>query len=117
MMGSGTHSRQVGKQRRAKALPAKGTSPRVKRQKRSGWQKKAAGLRLENSPSRVAGQHTLQEILSQPATWLETARQFRDDSKLVKIFQSFSSQEPWLFVACGSSYYLSQVIAAQWTKL
>lgn len=80
-------------------------------------QKKAAGLRPENFSSRVAGQHTLQEILSQPATWLETARQFRDDSRLVKIIQSFSSQEPWLFVACGSSYYLSRTIAAQWTKL
>lgn len=89
----------------------------MKRHKRSVSQKKAAGLRPENLPSRVAGQHTLQEILSQPATWLETARQFRDDSRLVKIFQSFSSQEPWLFVACGSSYYLSQTIAAQWTKL
>jgi glucosamine--fructose-6-phosphate aminotransferase (isomerizing) len=68
-------------------------------------------------PSRVAGQHTLQEILSQPGTWLETARQFSNDVQLVKIYQSFSSQEPWLFVACGSSYYLSQTIAAQWTKL
>ena len=116
-MGSGSHSRQVRKQRRARAAPGKGTLPRVKRHKRSVRQKKAAGLRPENFSSRVAGQHTLQEILSQPATWLETARQFRDDSKLVKIFQSFSSQEPWLFVACGSSYYLSRTIAAQWTKL
>ena len=116
-MGPGTHSRQVWKQRRAKALPAKGTSPRVKKKTRNVRKKKAAGLLPEYLPSRVAGQHTQQEILSQPATWLETARQFRDDSKLVKIFQSFSSQEPWLFVACGSSYYLSQTIAAQWTKL
>jgi glucosamine--fructose-6-phosphate aminotransferase (isomerizing) len=30
---------------------------------------------------------------------------------------TFSRHEPWLFVACGSSYYLSQTIAAQWTKL
>lgn len=116
-MGSGSHSRQVRKQRRARAAPGKGTLPRVKRHKRSVRQKKAAGLRPENFSSRVAGQHTLQEILSQPATWLETARQFRDDSRLVKIIQSFSSQEPWLFVACGSSYYLSRTIAAQWTKL
>jgi glucosamine--fructose-6-phosphate aminotransferase (isomerizing) len=80
-------------------------------------QKNAAGLRPEAAPSQHAGQHTLQEILSQPGTWLETARQFSDDAKLVKIFQLFSPQEPWLFVACGSSYYLSQTIAAQWTRL
>jgi glucosamine--fructose-6-phosphate aminotransferase (isomerizing) len=89
----------------------------VKKKTRNVRKKKAAGLRPENLPSRVAGQHTLQEILSQPGTWLETARQFSNDVQLVKIYQSFSSQEPWLFVACGSSYYLSQTIAAQWTKL
>jgi glutamine---fructose-6-phosphate transaminase (isomerizing) len=109
--------RQIMKQRRARALPAKGTLPRVKKQTRSVWQKNASGPRPEDSPSQVAGRQTLQEILSQPGTWLETARQFRDDAKLAKIFQSFSSQEPWLFVACGSSYYLSQTIAAQWTRL
>lgn len=89
----------------------------MKKKTRNVRKKKAAGLRPENLPSRVAGQHTLQEILSQPGTWLETARQFSNDVQLVKIYQSFSSQEPWLFVACGSSYYLSQTIAAQWTKL
>jgi glucosamine--fructose-6-phosphate aminotransferase (isomerizing) len=109
--------RQIMKQRRARALPSKGTWPRVRKETRSVRQKKAAGPRPGGSPSRVAGQHTLQEILSQPGTWLETARQFSDDAKLAKIFQSFSPQEPWLFVACGSSYYLSQTIAAQWTKL
>jgi glucosamine--fructose-6-phosphate aminotransferase (isomerizing) len=32
-------------------------------------------------------------------------------------FEGFSPQQPWLFVACGSSYYLSRTIAAQWAKL
>jgi len=76
-----------------------------------------ASPRRERSASRVAGQHTLQEILSQPATWRETVRQFERNAELMKAFETFSTEGPWLFVACGSSYYLSRTIAAQWTKL
>ena len=65
----------------------------------------------------MAGRQTLEEILSQPATWLETARQFEQKSELRDALKSFSLEEPWLFVACGSSYYLSQTIASQWTKM
>ncbi|MGB8475188.1 MAG: SIS domain-containing protein [Candidatus Acidiferrum sp.] len=35
----------------------------------------------------------------------------------MRFFQTISLKEPWLFVACGSSYYLSQAIAAQWAGL
>jgi len=67
--------------------------------------------------SPVAGRLTLQEILSQPETWVETARKFEQNSELLRGMHSSSQNRPWLFVACGSSYYLSQTIAAQWTKL
>ena len=67
--------------------------------------------------SPAAGHLTLQEILSQPETWVETARQFEQNSGLLREMHSFSNDGPWLFVACGSSYYLSRTIAAQWTKL
>jgi glucosamine--fructose-6-phosphate aminotransferase (isomerizing) len=69
------------------------------------------------SASRVAGQQTAQEILSQPATWVETTRQFEQNAELDTAFVNLSPDEPWLFVACGSSYYLSRTIAAQWAKL
>ena len=67
--------------------------------------------------SRVAGKQTLQEILSQPETWVETAQQFEQNAELLGVFERFSAREPWLFVACGSSYYLSRTISAQWAKL
>jgi glutamine---fructose-6-phosphate transaminase (isomerizing) len=69
------------------------------------------------SARRVAGRQSEQEILSQPATCVETARQFEQNAGLDKAFVNFSPDEPWLFVACGSSYYLSRTIAAQWSKL
>jgi glucosamine--fructose-6-phosphate aminotransferase (isomerizing) len=48
---------------------------------------------------------------------METARQFEQNAALLGAFEGFSAREPWLFVACGSSYCLSRTIAAQWAKL
>lgn len=79
--------------------------------------KSAPAPRGERSASRSAGQETIQEILSQPAAWLETARHYKQPSALFGAFKEYTREGPWLFVACGSSYYLSQTIAAQWTKL
>jgi glucosamine--fructose-6-phosphate aminotransferase (isomerizing) len=62
------------------------------------------------------GQHTLQEILSQPRTWSETETQLRESRLLEKFAGLFSPRSPWLFVGCGSSYYLSRLIAGLWTK-
>lgn len=62
------------------------------------------------------GEHTLQEILSQPRIWSETGTQLREAQLLEKFSDLFSPRSPWLFVGCGSSYYLSRLIAALWTK-
>jgi glutamine---fructose-6-phosphate transaminase (isomerizing) len=69
------------------------------------------------SATEVPGRETFKEILSQPATWTETARRFEQNAGLLEISQILSPAEPCLFVACGSSYYLSQTIAAQWRTL
>jgi glutamine---fructose-6-phosphate transaminase (isomerizing) len=75
----------------------------------------AAHLRARPTPSAGAGRETLREILSQPEIWSQTAKRF-DAGQLARITERFSLREPWLFVACGSSYYLARTIAAQWTK-
>jgi len=62
------------------------------------------------------GEHTLREILSQPRIWSETETQLREARLLEKFSDLFSPRSPWLFVGCGSSYYLSRLIAALWTK-
>jgi glucosamine--fructose-6-phosphate aminotransferase (isomerizing) len=95
----------------------KGLGLRVKMDRRRAVKRSARAVRGGRSAARVAGQQTLQEILSQPATWLETAQKFEQNAELLGAFEGFSPQEPWLFVACGSSYYLSRTIAAQWAKL
>jgi glucosamine--fructose-6-phosphate aminotransferase (isomerizing) len=89
----------------------------VKKNKRSGPKQSRSTAHGGRSAPPAAGHQTRQEILSQPETWVETARQFERNSELLQVMHSFSLDGPWLFVACGSSYYLSQTIAAQWTKL
>jgi glutamine---fructose-6-phosphate transaminase (isomerizing) len=91
--------------------------PRVKRRIRKVLKKNAPALRSGRLASRVAGRQTRHEILSQPAAWRETARRFPQEAEPLEAFRNFSPREPWLLVACGSSYYLSQTIAAQWTSL
>lgn len=62
------------------------------------------------------GEHTLAEIASQPRIWRETEAQLKKSGVLEQFANTFSPRSPWLFVGCGSSYYLSQLIAALWTK-
>ncbi len=90
---------------------------RVKKHTRKVFKKNARTPRGGRAVAQAAGRQTWQEILSQPETWLQTAKHFAEDTEILGAFENFSHREPWLFVACGSSYYLSRTIAAQWTKL
>jgi glutamine---fructose-6-phosphate transaminase (isomerizing) len=79
--------------------------------------KRTAGIKsAARTRQSKPGEHTLQEILSQPRVWTETETQLREAHLLEKFSDLFSPRSPWLFVGCGSSYYLSRLIAALWTK-
>ena len=78
---------------------------RQKRKRRAPFRPKKHG---------VAGQHTLAEIFSQPAIWRETSERLERHGMLGELARTFSARKPWLFVACGSSYYLSQLVANVW---
>jgi glutamine---fructose-6-phosphate transaminase (isomerizing) len=78
--------------------------------------KKVRAAREARNFAPVPAQHTLSEILSQPAAWRETSRQLEQQGMLEQLSRLFSPRSPWLFIACGSSYYLSHVVAALWTR-
>jgi glutamine---fructose-6-phosphate transaminase (isomerizing) len=78
--------------------------------------KKASAAREARNPASIHGQHTLNEILSQPAAWRETSRQLEQQGMLEQLSKLFFPRSPCLFIACGSSYYLSQVVATLWTN-
>lgn len=67
-------------------------------------------------PHHRPAEHTLAEIYSQPRIWSETETQLKQLGVLERLAETFSASSPWLFAGCGSSYYLSRLIAALWTK-
>ena len=73
--------------------------------------------RALTASSSVPGQHTLREILSQPAVWQEALQKLERQGTFGQLAETVSPRGPWLFVACGSSYYLTQVIASFWSSL
>jgi glucosamine--fructose-6-phosphate aminotransferase (isomerizing) len=83
---------------------------------RNVMRKKVPALREARSSAPIPARHTLSEILSQPAAWRETLRQLEQRGMVDELSKLFFPRGPWLFVACGSSYYLSQVVATLWTR-
>jgi len=60
------------------------------------------------------GCHTRSEILSQPSCWRSCFAALSDSGELNKVRTMAPSGAEWLFLGCGSSYYLAQSAAASW---
>lgn len=60
---------------------------------------------------------TIQEIQRQPEVWRESLRQLRHLDLDQFIGQFRPEQYRWVFVGCGTSYYLAQAAAASFTLL
>ncbi len=63
------------------------------------------------------GSYTLEEILSQPRCWTECLQALEENNQIGPIHDKLSLQSDWLFIGCGSSYYVAQSAAASWTIL
>ena len=59
-----------------------------------------------------AGEHSLAEILSQPECWNSCLKSLANDQSFSDFAGRFESASGWLFVGCGSSYYVAQSAAA-----
>ena len=64
-----------------------------------------------------AGAHALAEILSQPQFWGRCLKALEGEGSLADIRRPFRSAKEWLFIGCGSSYYLAQSAAASWSAI
>lgn len=65
----------------------------------------------------VPGAHARAEILSQPHCWSSCLKQLENKATTDEIGKAFSGVREWLFVGCGSSYYLALAAAASWTVI
>ena len=61
--------------------------------------------------------HTLGEILSQPACWTECLKQLTASKELRFASNLAKSGAEWLFIGCGSSYYLALTAASTFQHL
>ena len=61
------------------------------------------------------GQHSLEEILSQPDCWDASLLHLCNSRVLEKVRDQFGAASEWVFVGCGSSYYVALCAAATMT--
>lgn len=69
------------------------------------------------SPAEAPGAHSLAEILSQPQCWDSCLTLIAKGGQLEAIGELFASAKEWLFIGCGSSYYIALAAAASWSAL
>ena len=63
------------------------------------------------------GTHTLSEIFSQPQCWSECLHQLKDSREFRAAARQARPGAEWVFIGCGSSYYLAMSAAATFTHL
>ncbi|MGA7849537.1 MAG: SIS domain-containing protein [Terriglobales bacterium] len=63
------------------------------------------------------GQHTLSEIFSQPQCWRMCLAKLATSAELRAAIQMARGGAEWVFVGCGTSYYLAQAAAASFNYL
>jgi glutamine---fructose-6-phosphate transaminase (isomerizing) len=67
--------------------------------------------------SSAAGAHSLAEILSQPQYWSECLTHLRQRDTTANIRELLGDASEWLFIGCGSSYYIALAAAAVWSAV
>ena len=63
------------------------------------------------------GEHMRAEILSQPEVWRQVLKSVATSPRLEEICEGVTTEAEWLFIGCGSSYYIAQAAAATFTSL
>jgi len=63
------------------------------------------------------GAYTIAEILSEPATWKACLRRVEETGELRSLSSKLLRDVEWVFIGCGSSFYLAQAAAASWSIL
>jgi glucosamine--fructose-6-phosphate aminotransferase (isomerizing) len=72
---------------------------------------------MKSTAIKEPGQHTLNEILSQPQCWSACLSQLSASAELRAAAQLARPGAEWIFVGCGTSYYLAQAAASSFNYL
>src|SRR5215831_7663916 len=68
-------------------------------------------------PSASLGVHTRAEILSQPRCWADCLQGLESGETVPKIVKQFGATKEWVFIGCGSSYYIALAAASSWAAI
>jgi glucosamine--fructose-6-phosphate aminotransferase (isomerizing) len=63
------------------------------------------------------GAHTIAEILSEPDTWKSCLKAMEQSGELQSLNEKLPRNIEWVFIGCGSSFYLAQAASASWSIL
>ncbi len=63
------------------------------------------------------GANTISETLSQPATWATCLHAMDKSAELRLLAHELPRNSEWVFIGCGSSFYLAQCASATWSIL
>jgi glucosamine--fructose-6-phosphate aminotransferase (isomerizing) len=70
-----------------------------------------------NTTTTAAGEHTLSEILSEPRCWAECLEALEKSGEIEAALRRVPARSDWLFIGCGSSFYVALAAASSWTAL
>ena len=68
-------------------------------------------------PTGSTRSETYNEILSQAKVWQSVLQQLKQNGATETILQTGNRKASWLFVGCGTSFYLADAAATSWTLL
>jgi glutamine---fructose-6-phosphate transaminase (isomerizing) len=63
------------------------------------------------------GAYSLAEILSQAECWAKCLKGLAAGETVREIAERFGNSPEWVFIGCGSSYYIAQAAAASWSAI
>jgi glucosamine--fructose-6-phosphate aminotransferase (isomerizing) len=69
------------------------------------------------SSARIGQSETWKEILSQGQVWQTVLQQMSQSASVEKVLEDRTLRKEWIFIGCGSSYYLAEAAANSWTLL
>jgi len=68
-------------------------------------------------PAEYGQSETYKEILSQSGVWQVVLQELKQSKSVEKMLGSNNRKPSWLFVGCGTSFYLADAAATSWTLL
>jgi glutamine---fructose-6-phosphate transaminase (isomerizing) len=63
------------------------------------------------------GHRSFEEIMSEPVVWAATLQELEEHGGYEEVLKPLNKADEWIFVGCGSSYYVAQAAAWSWTAV